>query len=520
MVLEDILYFGPDAQKKLKAGINKLAKAVKVTMGPGGRFFLLGKNGKAEATKDGVSVAKYITLVDPVENMGAEMLKSTAEKTVKDAGDGTTTATVLASELINTAPKSVINVTEFTKGMKAGLKDAKDELENLKIDTPNKGQLYAAAYTSANGDEEIAQIVAESVLKVGEGGTIEAIIGHTNNTICDITEGYKFNQGYNSSVYVNIQEKGVFEKKEGEIFVLLIDGKLEQFNLIVPILKHVKQNNGFLVLIAEDFSADVQHKCLENYLNYGKAIIPIKAAEFGERRRLGLEDLAIYLNEAKVHTIEDLKSDKVKILLGTASYIRVSQEDTIIRRKVGDDKAIKNRIKQLRTLSKNANNIHDAKKLNQRISQLSAGYAVIKVGATTELEAKERKDRYDDAIGATHAALKEGILPGGGVALYNISNKIYTDETGDFRSGYECVRESLKAPLKTILENADIKFDEPSTIKGINAKTGKKNVDMIKEGIIDPYKVTISALSNAVSIASLIISTGGVAQTNFIQTQD
>ena len=514
MILEDILYFGQDAQDRLKAGIQKLAKAVASTMGPSGRFFIIGGN----PTKDGVSVAEYIVLVDPIEDMGANMLKQTASKTVKDTGDGTTTATVLASSLILSAPNNIKNVTEFTKGMKKALKDTISELEGIKIDTPSKDQLYAAALTSSNGDEEIAEIVAKAWLEVGKGGIVEPVEGLSPLTTYDITSGYKFDQGYSSSNYINKADKAIFEAT-ADIYVLLLDAKLEDFNLIHPVIADIKNRKGLLIVIAEDFSSDVQHNCMENFLKHGQSVIPIKSAEFGERRTFGLEDLAIYLNEGKVHTIQDLKSESVKLLPGTASYIKIHKDYTIIRRRPDNDKAIKNRITQIKALEKESINPYDKEKLTKRISQLSAGHAIIKVGGDTASEIKEKFDRYEDLIGATHAALKDGILPGGGVALYNVSYRIFTDETGDFKDGYECVRNTLKAPMEQILFNADITFTPTKEILGINAKTGKE-VDMIKEGIIDPFKVTTSALTNAVSVASLVISTGGVAQSNFLQTQN
>lgn len=517
--MKDILYHGDEARDKLKAGVKKLHDAVCVTMGPGGRFVLLdGPGGIPNATKDGVTVAKAIQLVDPIENFGASLIRQTSEKTVSEVGDGTTTAAVLTQAIIDNSPKDIKNVTQFTKSLKQCMNDIIEELSNTKIAEPTRDQLYQAAFTSSNGDEQIAEQVTDTVLSVGIGGIIDAVLGHTSNTVCDITSGYKTNRGYESTMYINQADQGTFER-EGSTYVLLLDGKLENFRLIKPILKHVKEQKGLLIVIAEDFSAEVQRNCLENFVKYGQSIIPIKSDEFGDRRRFNLEDLALYLNEGHVYTIADLKEDDVKVKLGTAAYIKISKDYTIFRRQEGSTNLIEERITQLKTLKKDSKNEFDRDKLKKRISQLSAGYAVIQVGADTQVEAQELLDRYEDAIGATHAAYIDGILPGGGIALVDAVQHL-TSTTEE--SGYNTLLLACYAPLYKILENAD-KYQAyaESCIGrddgvGINVVTGKE-VNMVNEGIIDPYKVTVSALKSAVSIASIIISTGAVYQTPFVQ---
>ena len=517
MELNDLIFYGDDAQERLKAGVKKLSQSVAVTMGPGGRYAIIGgKDGNPlVTTKDGVSVANSITLVDPIENMGSDLTKQTASKTVSDAGDGTTTSTVLVQAIIDAAPEKIINVTQYSRDMRKALEDVISELDKVKIKNPNKDQLFAAALTSSNGDEEIAEMVASTWLEVGVSGIVDVSISHNDKTTVDITKGYKLPMGYLSTAFINVKEEGVYER-HGNINVLLIDGKLENFQLIIPILKQVKNDGGLLVVVAEDYSDDVQNNIYRNYTEFGGSIIPLKSAGFGDNRRFGLEDLGIYLNEGSVAVPSDFTREEVKLTLGTASYIKIGKDFTLFQREEGDDSAIQKRLAQCKSLKSTCHNPRDEERLDARIAQLSAGHAVIRVGGDTPAESKERFDRFEDTVGATRVAITEGILPGGGVALMQAGSNLTSE-----KAGYKAVLDATSAPNRQILTNADYykkslgykTFDKGC---GLNAMTGEL-INMVEGGIIDPYKVTVSALTNAVSVSSLILSTGVVIQDNFVQ---
>lgn len=526
MEFTDLLFFGEDAQIKLRKGIEKLYNAVRVTMGPCGKYVILGgSSGLPIVTKDGVSVAKAIVLVDPIEHMGATICKQSALKTAEDASDGTTTAIVLVQKLLfNSSLDKIDNISLYRQGMQDALEDILVELNREKIENPTKEQLYAAALTSSNQDINIAQEVTDIVLAVGNNGIIEVKKGTQSKTICTTSSGYKIEKGYESSRYINKPEEGIYERDK-DIKVLIIDGKLENFNLIIPILKKTTANKNLLVVVAEEFSADFLYNVSKNF-EMNSSIIPIKSEEFGERKRFGLEDLAIYLNESTVYDLKDFDEANLVLTLGTAEYIKISKDYTILRRETGNDSAVNDRILQLKNLEAKSTNDFDKKKLKERIAKLSSAHAKIIVGGTTEVEIKEKFDRYEDAAGATHMALQHGILPGGGSSLWHISNKLYLENKTkvDIRQGYNLVINSIKAPMMQILENADRieEYNKFSIQKhknnkiGVNAMTGNITCNMLEEGIVDPFKVTESALKNAVSVASIILSTGAVVQTNFV----
>lgn len=521
MEITDLLYYGDDAQRRLIAGINKLANAVKVTMGPGGRYVILGEDGEQypRVTKDGVSVANYTKLIDPIENMGAKIMKQTSRKTVDLVGDGTTTATVLTQALVNNVQINA-SVADFRKGMELGKNTILNFLQQNRITDITKDTLYKIALTSSNHDEEIAKQVSNIVHQVGKEGIVNLEKSEFEKTQVVFEAGYKFDRGIPSSRFMNNENKGNLELKGGG-YVLLLDSKLEHFSSIVPIISFAKSKGKFLVVIAKEYSEEVIHNCVENSKR-GNFVIPILAPEFGSYMLANLEDLGIYC-DGTITTESKLKNKELssEMRLGTVDSFVSNLQYSILKSDESESRVV-TRLQQLKNLLEEAANKRDEEKIKKRISQLSTGFAVIKVGGNTPAEIDEKYDRYEDAVGACRASLENGILPGGGVALYKAAlNCAKTHLNDDAKIGYLQVIEACKAPLQQILSNASITgytVTEDDFRKGIDATDGQE-VDMIVSGIIDPYKVTISALTNAISIAVIVLSTGCVMDNNQVNVK-
>ena len=530
MEINDILLYDGDAKKRIVSGINKMADAVKVTLGPNGRNVILGKPaGYPVVTKDGVSVADYIVLVDPVENMGAQLLKQVSGKTVTDAGDGTTTATVLAQAIINGAGE-VEDPTGLRRGMEDAAKEIVGFLNDSAKDCDTKEILHSIALTASNGDVQIADRVSEIAHQIGKAGVINVEQSEFDHTSHDIEEGYRFDRGYKSSYFINKAETGVFEMGNKGGWLLALSDKADNFKTLIPALTSAKDNGKFLVVIAKEFSEDVIINCYKN-CQRGNFIIPIEAPDFGDRMVQNLEDIAIYCDTQTI-TQAQLKAG-TDVAMGTLDYIRVSKEYTSLRASDNKEK-VDERVVQLKSLTKEATNPYDKDKLISRVAQLSAGLGTIRVGGNTEAEIKERFDRYEDAVGAVMVALKYGVLPGGGIALmrahFDFEDTIveYT-RWGRFLarfnlvkpiSGYDqgitAVVKALTSPYNQIMDNANVKHEVKGSeefSKGVDASTGEI-IDMYAAGIIDPVKVTTSALTNAVSIATMILTTGCVVDSS------
>jgi chaperonin GroEL len=518
MEIRDILYYDEEAQEKLISGINKIANAVKCTMGPNGRYVILNEEGDSypRVTKDGVSVANYIKLSDPIEDMGAKLMKQTSRKTVDDVSDGTTTATVITQALVADVKIEKGKVTEFRKGMEKGKEEILKYLTENKITEIDKDTLYKIALTSSNHDEEIAKKVSEIVSKVGRNGVVNIVKSELDNTKVIFEAGYKFDRGIPSSRFMNNEGKGVLELENMTGRILLLDSSLTDFNSVTPIIKALKHAGQYLVIVAKEFSEGVINNCVEN-CKRGTVVVPIVAAEFGPRMLAGLEDLGYYC-DSTVTSESKLKDEELgkETRIGFLSKFSSNLKYTILQSDDSENRVV-TRLQQLKNLLEEAENKDDKTKIEKRISQLSTGFAIIKVGGVTPAEIEERFDRYEDALGACKASLEDGILPGGGVALYKAANSL----KGKYSvPGYDVVIEACKKPFYQILENSDITdYDLENTFtSGIDANNGE-SVDMIKAGIIDPYKVTVSALTNAVSIALMILSTGCVVDRNQVSVK-
>ena len=523
--MENLIFFDDDAQKRLSLGINIVADAVKITLGPAGRFALIRNAGdKIVVTKDGVSIAESIQLIDPIEDMGAQFLIESASKTAEDYGDGTTTSTVITQALINNSLNTKMNnLMLFKEEMNEALEFIIKELNDSAIINLDKASLYNTALTSSNKDIEIANIVSECVFNVGLDGVVEAKETSQEESTFETYSGFKLNKGYIDTDYITNKNNNSLEVNslKNEIKVLIINGKLDQFSLISPVLSETHRNKHLLVVVAEDYSDEFLFNAKKNW-SLNKNIICLKADEFGDRRAFSLQDLAIYLNNAEVYDLEDFSQEDFNLKLGEACYIKCTKDHTLFRKSTNSDNELelKDRISQINNLIKESRNEFDTKKLKVRLSQLNAGYSIIYVGGKTPSEIKEKFDRYEDTIGSCQAAFKYGIISGGGSALYNISHK--NKITG--KKGYDLVMKSIKEPFFQIMRNASRLecFNELEELKsidknfGVNALNGQF-VNMIDSGIVDPLKVTESALRNSISIVNLILSTNVVIQNSFIK---
>jgi chaperonin GroEL len=516
------LLFSGEARAKILEGVEQLARAVKVTLGPRGRNVVLDKKwGSPTVTKDGVTVAKEIELDDPYHNMGAQMVREVASKTSDVAGDGTTTATVLAEAIYR---EGIKNVTAGAAPMaiKRGIEKAVDvvvgELKKLSRDVKENKEIEQVATISANSDSFIGKKIAEAMDKVGKDGTITVEEARSVDTTLDVVEGMQFDKGYISPYFVT--EKEGMEAVLEDAYILLYEKKLSNMKDLLPVLEKIAQRGKPMLIISEDVEGEALATLVVNKLRGTLAVCAVKAPGFGDRRKAMMEDIAV-LTGGKVIT-EDLgiKLENVKIEdLGRAKRIVVDKENTTLVEGAGKKADIQGRIAQIRKEIDDTTSDYDREKLQERLAKLAGGVAVINVGAATETEMKEKKARVEDALHATRAAVEEGIVPGGGVAYIRslkALEKLAEENEGDVKVGIQIVRRALEQPLRTLCENAGIEgslvVEQVKQYKGEDKFTGydvdgERYVDMFKAGIIDPTKVSRTALQNAASVASLLLTT-------------
>jgi chaperonin GroEL len=513
--------FNEEARRGLERGMNVLADAVKVTLGPRGRNVVLEKKwGAPTITNDGVSIAKEIDLDDPWEKIGAELVKEVAKKTDDVAGDGTTTATVLAQALVREGLRNVAagsNPMALKRGIEKAVAEIVAELLSMAKSVDSKEQIAATASISA-ADTTIGEMIAEAMDKVGKEGVITVEESNTFGLELELTEGMRFDKGYISPYFVTDQDR--MEVVLEDAYVLICNSKITNIKDLVPILEKVMQSGKPLAIIAEDVEGEALATLVVNKIRGTFRSAAVKAPGFGDRRKAMLQDIAILTGATVISEEVGLRLDAAELdLLGRARKVVISKEETTIVEGAGDDDQIKGRVQQIRAEIENSDSDYDREKLQERLAKLAGGVAVIKAGAATEVELKERKHRIEDAVRNAKAAVEEGIVAGGGVALLQAGAAVFkrlTDLTGDEATGAKIVEYAIEAPIKQIAINAGLeggvvveKVRHLPTGHGLNAATGEY-VDMIKTGIIDPAKVTRSALQNAASIAALFITTEAV----------
>jgi len=510
--------FGEDARSKMVRGVNVLANAVKATLGPKGRNVVLEKSfGAPTITKDGVSVAKEIELADKFENMGAQMVKEVASKTSDNAGDGTTTATVLAQAFIREGSKAVaagMNPMDLKRGIDKAVTAAVAELKNLSKPTADDKAIAQVGTISANSDESIGNIIADAMKKVGKEGVITVEEGSGLENELDVVEGMQFDRGYLSPYFVNNQQSQAAELDDP--FILLHDKKISNVRDLLPVLEGVAKAGKPLLIVAEEVEGEALATLVVNTIRGIVKVCAVKAPGFGDRRKAMLEDMAVLTGGTVISEEVGLSLEKATINdLGRAKKVQVSKENTTIIDGAGETGSIESRIKQIKAQIEETSSDYDREKLQERVAKLAGGVAVIKVGASTEIEMKEKKARVEDALHATRAAVEEGVVPGGGVALVRALQAIgqLKGANEDQNHGIQIALRAMEAPLREIVTNCG---EEPSVVLnavkdgsgnfGYNAATGEYG-DMIAFGILDPTKVTRSALQNAASIAGLMITT-------------
>ncbi|MFY0715022.1 chaperonin GroEL [Seonamhaeicola sp. NFXS20] len=511
--------FDIEARDGLKRGVDALANAVKVTLGPKGRNVIISKSfGAPSVTKDGVSVAKEIELEDAHENMGAQMVKEVASKTNDLAGDGTTTATVLAQAIVKEGLKNVAsgaNPMDLKRGIDKAVEAITADLENQAQKVGNSSEkIKQVAAISANNDDTIGELISQAFEKVGKEGVITVEEAKGMDTYVDVVEGMQFDRGYLSPYFVTDSDKMIADLENP--YILLFDKKISNLQEILPILEPVAQSGRPLLIIAEDVDGQALATLVVNKLRGGLKIAAVKAPGFGDRRKAMLEDIAILtggtvISEERGFTLENADLS----MLGTAETVTVDKDNTTIVNGSGDNEAIKARVNQIKAQIETTTSDYDKEKLQERLAKLAGGVAVLYVGAASEVEMKEKKDRVDDALHATRAAVEEGIVAGGGVALVRAKTVLekLTTENLDETTGVQIVNKAIEAPLRTIVENAGgegsvviNKVLEGNKDFGYDAKS-EEYVDMLKAGIIDPKKVTRIALENAASVAGMILTT-------------
>jgi chaperonin GroEL len=511
--------FGADSRRRMLAGVDIIADAVKVTLGPKGRNVIIARSfGSPRSTKDGVSVAKEIELADGFENMGAQLVREVASKANDQAGDGTTTATVLAQAIIREGIKAVaagMNPMDVKRGIDKAVSTCVENLKNSAVAVSTNQQIQQVAFVSANGDADVAAKLAEAMEKVGKEGVITVEEAKSLETELDVVEGMQFDRGYLSPYFVTNPEKMVCELENP--FILLNEKKLSNLQSILPVLEAVVQSGRPLLIVAEDVEGEALATLVVNKLRGGLKVAAVKAPGFGDRRKAMLEDMAI-LTKAQVIS-EDLgiKLENVTLdMLGTAKKIRITKDDTTVIDGAGAGSDIEARCAQIRAQIEETSSDYDREKLQERLAKLAGGVAVIRVGGATEVEVKERKDRVDDAMHATRAAVEEGIVPGGGTALLYASRALdgLKGDNADQQAGIEIIRRAIQSPIRQIVENAGKEgsivvgklLEQKSATFGYDAQADKY-CDLVEAGIIDPAKVVRSALQNAASVAGLMITT-------------
>jgi chaperonin GroEL len=510
------LLFGEDARHALERGVNTLADAVKVTLGPKGRNVVLEKKyGSPTITNDGVTIAKEIELKDPFENMGAQLAKEVATKTNDVAGDGTTTATLLAQAMVREGLKNVAagaNPMILKKGIEKAVGVVVEEIKKISKPVNNKEDITHVAAISA-ADEEIGKLIAEAMEKVGKDGVITVEESQTMGTNLEVVEGMQFDRGYVSGYMVTDSDR--MEAVLDEPFILITDKKISLIKDLLPILEKIIQRGKPLLIIAEDLEGEALATLLVNKLRGVLNVVAVKAPGFGDRRKEMLSDIAIVTGGQVISEEVGLTLENTTLeMLGSARQVKINKDETTIVDGKGSSQEIKNRISQIKMQIENTTSDYDREKLQERLAKLSGGVAVIQVGAATETEMKEKKHRIEDALSATRAAVEEGIVPGGGVALLQIAPILDNiKDTGDVATGVSIVRKALADPLRWIANNAGLegsviveKVSNMERGKGFNALTGEYQ-DMIAAGIVDPAKVTRSALQNAASIAAMLLTT-------------
>ena len=511
--------FSTDARERMLRGVDVLANAVKVTLGPKGRNVVIDKSfGAPRTTKDGVTVAKEIELKDKFENMGAQMVREVASKTNDIAGDGTTTATVLAQSIVREGCKAVaagMNPMDVKRGIDLATETVVGELNKNSRRITSRGEVAQVGTISSNGEAEIGELLATAMEKVGKEGVITVEEAKGLETELDVVEGMQFDRGYLSPYFITNAEKMTAEMEDP--YILIHEQKLSSLQPILPVLEKVVQSGKPLLIIAEDIEGEALATLVVNRLRGGLKVAAVKAPGFGDRRKAMLVDIATLTNAQVISEDLGIKLENVDLkMLGTAKRVHITKEETTVIDGAGSKKDISARVSQIKAQIEEATSDYDREKLQERLAKLAGGVAVIRVGGATEVEVKERKDRVDDAMNATRAAVEEGIVPGGGGALVNASKALakLKPENNDQKVGLEIVKRACEAPIRQIAANSG--FDGSIVVGKINDSKDKsygfdaqsgKYVDMIKSGIIDPTKVARVAVQNATSIAGMILTT-------------
>ena len=518
MAAKEVKFEG-DARTKMQKGVDILADAVKVTLGPKGRNVIIDKSfGAPRITKDGVTVAKEIELEDKFENMGAQMVREVASKTNDEAGDGTTTATVLAQAIVREGCKSVaagMNPMDLKRGVDAAVSAVIAELRKKAKKVSSDEEVRQIGTISANGDADVGTMISEAMQKVGKEGVITVEEAKSLTTELEVVEGMQFDRGYISPYFVTNAEKMFAELEDP--YILLHEKKVSGLQSMLPLLEAVVQSSRPLLILAEDVEGEGLATLVVNKLRGGLKIAAVKAPGFGDRRKAMLEDIAILTGGQVVSEDLGIKLENVTLdMLGTAKKITITKEETTIVNGAGKKADIQGRCNQIRAQIDETSSDYDREKLQERLAKLAGGVAVIRVGGATEIEVKEKRDRVEDAMNATRAAVEEGIVPGGGTALLRASKVLekLTPENDDQRVGMEIIRKALQAPVRQIAENAGVEgsivvgklLEKKDASYGYNAATDKFE-DLVKAGVIDPVKVVRTALQDAASVAGLLITT-------------
>ncbi|HXZ21186.1 MAG TPA: chaperonin GroEL [Pseudolabrys sp.] len=511
--------FSGDARERMLRGVDILANAVKVTLGPKGRNVVLDKTfGAPRITKDGVTVAKEIELEDKFENMGAQMVREVAQKTNDLAGDGTTTATVLAQAIVKEGAKSVaagMNPMDLKRGIDIAVSTVVKDIEKRSKTVSSSAEVAQVGTISSNGDANIGQMIAKAMQKVGNEGVITVEEAKSLDTEVEIVEGMQFDRGYISPYFITNAEKMLAELEDA--YVLLHEKKLSGLQSMLPVLETVVQSGKPLVIIAEDVEGEAIATLVVNKLRGGLKVAAVKAPGFGDRRKAMLEDIAILTGGQLISEDLGIKLENVTTaMLGRAKKVIIEKEKTTIVHGAGKKADIEARVQQIKAQIEETTSDYDREKLQERLAKLAGGVAVIRVGGATEVEVKEKKDRVEDALNATRAAVEEGIVPGGGVALLRAKKAVgrIHDENPDVQAGINIVLKALESPIRQIVENAGVEgsivvgqiMDHKSETYGFDAQ-GEKYVDMIEAGIVDPAKVVRAALQDASSVAGLLVTT-------------
>ena len=511
--------FSTEAREKMLRGVNVLANAVKVTLGPKGRNVIIQKSfGAPRSTKDGVSVAKEIELEDAFENMGAQLIREVASKTNDKAGDGTTTATVLAQSIVQEGLKSVaagMNPMDLKRGIDKAVHAVIEDIKASSKKVSANSEIAQVGTISANGDLEVGEMIARAMEKVGNEGVITVEEAKTAETELDVVEGMQFDRGYLSPYFITNADK--MEAQLEEPLILLFEKKLSSLQAMLPILEAVVQSGRPLVIIAGDIEGEALATLVVNKLRGGLRVAAVKAPGFGDRRKAMLEDIAVLTGGQVISEDLGIKLENVTLdMLGKAKKVTITKDDTTIVDGVGEKAAIEARISQIKKQIEDTTSDYDKEKLQERLAKLAGGVAVIRVGGSTEVEVKEKKDRVDDALNATRAAVEEGIVPGGGIALLKATKALegLTGDNADQTAGIAIIRRAIQAPIRQISENAGVEgsivvgkvLENADKSYGFNAQTEEYG-DLVKMGVIDPAKVVRTALQDAASVAGIMITT-------------